>query len=110
MSGRIRPRWRVKITRPSTRYTEEHRDGEERLRRREEQLLALVRVDRQAVQTTRRDREHDRQGADQQGPLVHLRGHERPQGGVGVQAPGVQTRDQQLGSLGGRRPKPGEDV
>ena len=35
-------------------------------------------VDRQAVQTARRDREHDRQGADQQGPLVHLRGDERP--------------------------------
>ena len=56
------------------------RDREERLGGGEEQLLALGRADREAVQRGARDREHDRQRADQQRPLVHLRGDEGPRG------------------------------
>ena len=77
----------------------EHRDRERRLRGGHEQLLALHRVDRQAVQPARRDREHDRQRADEQRPLVHLRRHERAEPGVGVESPREHARDEQLGRL-----------
>ena len=84
----------------------QHRHRERRLRGREEQLLALERVERQAARRATEDHEHDRQRADEQRPLVHLRRHERAQAAVGVEAPREQARNQQLGRFRRERREP----
>ena len=63
-------------------------------------------VDRQPVQAARGDREDDRQRADQQRPLVHLRRDQRPEARVGVEPPRVEARHQQLGRLRRQRREP----
>ena len=88
------------------REARDHRHREDRLRGREEQLLALHRVERQPVQPAGRDREHDRQRADQQRPLVHLRGDERAEARVRVEPPRVQPGDEQLRRLRRQRRDP----
>ena len=65
-----------------------------------------TRVDGQTVEASRRDREDDRQRADQQRPLVHLRGDERAETGVRVEPPGVEAGDQQLRRLRRQRCDP----
>jgi hypothetical protein len=62
--------------------------------------------DREAVPARRRDREHDRERTDEQGPLIHLRAHERPEGEAGLQAPREQAGDHELGRLGRERGEP----
>ena len=52
------------------------------------------------------DREHDRQRADEQRPLVHLRRHQRAEPGAGVEPPREQPGDEQLGRFGGERCDP----
>src|SRR5918996_2252090 len=81
-------------------------DGEQALGGGQQQLLALGRPDGQAGGGAGGDREDQRQGADQQRPLVHLGGDQRAQAVGGVQMPGVQPGHQQLGRLRGQRRDP----
>jgi hypothetical protein len=58
------------------------------------------------MESARRHREHDRQRAHQQGPLVHLGADQRAETRTGVESPGVQTRHQQFRCFGGERRDP----
>ena len=81
-------------------------DMRQRCRLGEEQLLALHGVHREPVEPAGPDAEHDRQRPDEQRPLVHLRGHERAEPGVRVEAPGVQAGHEKLRRLGRERREP----
>ena len=73
----------------------EDREAEDGLRRREDELLGLPRVQRDSAGAAS-DRIGDRKAADQQAPLIHLRGEQGPQRRVLVAAQGQHRRDQQL--------------
>ena len=75
----------------------QQRDRQERLGGGDEELVALLRVDRQPVEADVREREDDRQPADQQRPLVDLAGEQRAQGVAALEAPGQEAGDHELG-------------
>ena len=94
--------------RPAGRERQRDQDAhrEQRLGGGEQQLDALLGVDRQAVRGARGDREHDRDRAHQQRPLVDLARQQRPERVGRLEPPREQARDDQLGRLAGQRRHP----